>query len=217
MHRVARMRTILLKYPSPARTARSRLLPSALLLDVSSCSPSAAAAFCRGSNMRSAGTGCLRRRAQSGNFSRTNVATETLARSIISSTSWFASLTWYMPTSSGSCVSESISKRTSGDARVSAPASWRRLRSFLAMAFRPRMSSVSGSDLASSSILACASAYVSAAVLLMTLFVNRVLTTSASGVISQMALNARRSTPPRSEQMSSVRGLGSMSILRSTR
>lgn len=48
----------------------------------------------------------------------------------------------------------------------------------------------------SSSMRACASAYVSAARLAMTLLVKRTLTTSASGVISQIALKASRSTPP---------------------
>ena len=52
---------------------------------------------------------------------------------------------------------------------------------------------------------------------LMTLFVKRTLTTRASSVISQSTENARRSTSARRLQMSSVRGLGSMSILRCTR
>ena len=43
------------------------------------------------------------------------------------------------------------------------------------------------------------------------------LTASAWGVISQMTETARRSTPPRRLQMSSVRALGSMSIRRCTR
>ena len=51
----------------------------------------------------------------------------------------------------------------------------------------------------------------------MTLLVKRTLTGSASGVTSQITENARRSTPDRSEQMSSVSGLGSMSMRRCTR
>ena len=47
--------------------------------------------------------------------------------------------------------------------------------------------------------------------------VKRTLTAFAPASISHRTENARRSTPPRREQMSSVRGLGSMSILRCTR
>ncbi len=46
---------------------------------------------------------------------------------------------------------------------------------------------------------------------------HRTATTSAAGVISQMAEKARRSTPERRLQMSSVSGLGSMSMRRCTR
>jgi hypothetical protein len=51
----------------------------------------------------------------------------------------------------------------------------------------------------SSSMRVCASAYVSAALLAMTLLVKRTDNTSACGVISQMALKASRSTPPLQE------------------
>ena len=51
----------------------------------------------------------------------------------------------------------------------------------------------------------------------MTLLVKRTLTGTASGVTSHSTENAKRSTPARSEQMSSVRGLGSMSMRRCTR
>ena len=52
---------------------------------------------------------------------------------------------------------------------------------------------------------------------LMTLLVKRTLTVSISGVTSQITENASLSTPDLRLQMSSVRGLGSMSILRVTR
>ncbi len=52
---------------------------------------------------------------------------------------------------------------------------------------------------------------------LMTLLVKRTLTMRASLVISHSTENARRSTPARRLQMSSVSGLGSMSIRRCTR
>ena len=63
----------------------------------------------------------------------------------------------------------------------------------------------------------CASAYVMAARLRMRLLVNRVATMSASGVTSHRTLKASRSSPPRSEQISSVSGLGSMSMRLCTR
>eukprot|EP00955_Chlamydomonas_euryale_P062230 358314-Chlamydomonas_euryale.AAC.1 len=62
-----------------------------------------------------------------------------------------------------------------------------------------------------SSMRACASPYVSAARLRMTDLVKRTDTMSASGVISQMQLNARRSTPPlRAGQGVGMGGAGSI-------
>jgi len=52
---------------------------------------------------------------------------------------------------------------------------------------------------------------------LITLLVKRTATGCASGVSSQMTEKASRSPPARNEQMSSVSGLGSMSMRRCTR
>ena len=52
---------------------------------------------------------------------------------------------------------------------------------------------------------------------LITLLVKRTLTVSISGVTSQITENANLSTSDLRLQMSSVKGLGSMSILRVTR
>ena len=68
-----------------------------------------------------------------------------------------------MPTSVGLLVSVSMMNLTSGLASCRAPASCRRLRSFLASALRPRRPSESSSVSRVSSMRACASAYVRAA------------------------------------------------------
>ena len=83
--------------------------------------PAATAAFSSGSNWRGGGTGWRLSRAWAGKCFKMCSATVMLASSIISSTIWLASRTWYMPTSRGSCVSVSISNLTSGDAKVKAP------------------------------------------------------------------------------------------------
>lgn len=98
-----------------AKRGRTRLVSGLML------TPAATAAFSNGSNWRGGGTGCRLSSAWAGKCFRIWSATVMLASSIISSTMWFASLTWYMPTSKGSCVSVSISNLTSGDARVKAP------------------------------------------------------------------------------------------------
>mmetsp|Transcript_4558 Transcript_4558/g.11497 ORF Transcript_4558/g.11497 Transcript_4558/m.11497 type:complete len:310 (-) Transcript_4558:242-1171(-) len=183
--------------------------------------PHALHALSSGSNMRGAGVGCRRSSAWLGNARRMASALATLANNIISSTMWLASRVTYMPTSSGSLVSLSSSKRTSGDASVSAPASMRRRRSARAHRLMARRSRVSGAVSAASSMSACASAYVSAAELLMTALVKRGAWPGAGSPVSRSkrknTLKVRRSTPPRSEQMSSVSGLGSMSRRRCTR
>ncbi len=218
MQRVAMMRTSLLKYGSPSRTAASKDLASAALDEASSAKPAAAAARASGSSCRGGGGAWRRRSAAAGKARRHASATAQLARSMNSSTIWLASRTVYMPTSSGSCVSRSISKRTSGEASWSAPRAARAARSRRASAASALSPTETSSAARASSSRACASAYVSAARERMTDFVKRVASTSAlSGAISQITENARRSTPARSEQMSSVSAFGSMSRRRCTR
>mmetsp|Transcript_62634 Transcript_62634/g.198322 ORF Transcript_62634/g.198322 Transcript_62634/m.198322 type:complete len:334 (-) Transcript_62634:323-1324(-) len=216
MHRVAMIRMSLLKYGS-LPWAWSRLSARVRLEEGSISTPTLAAARMRGSNMRGVGVGWRRSMAQLAKCATILPATVQLARSIISSTIWLASRTWYMPTSMGSCVSVSSSKRTSGEASVSAPASPRRLRRIFAMRFISRRDFVIGSLTLGSSIRVCASRYDMAALLLMMLLLYLTPTTSASGVISQRTENASRSTSARREQISSVSGLGSMSMRRWTR
>mmetsp|Transcript_34947 Transcript_34947/g.56170 ORF Transcript_34947/g.56170 Transcript_34947/m.56170 type:complete len:222 (+) Transcript_34947:643-1308(+) len=221
MQRVATMRSSVLKYGSSGRTAASSESASARDDVTSITTPDAAHALSNGSNMRGAGVGCRRNSACDGYALRIASAEATLARSIISSTIWLASRVTYMPTSSGSDVSLSSSKRTSGDASVRAPASSRRRRSARAQALIPRRSTVSGASSPASSIIVCASAYVSAALDLITLFVNRGDTPGTGRFVCasnrKNTEKASLSTPPRREQMSSVSGLGSMSRRRCTR
>lgn len=159
----------------------------------------------------------------------------------------FAPRIWYIPASIGSLSpSSASSNRTSGEANSRAPASALRARiSFVkanivlsdAVTLRssergklfpsPSSTCISSSSSSSPSpstkcapsILACASAYVSAARDRITALKNLgggpAARPSASTVQAQEKVS--RSTPDLREQMSSVRALGSMSSLRSTR
>ena len=126
-----------------------------------------------------------------------------------------------MPTSSGSAVVLSSSNFTSGDARLSAPAATRRARNAFAHRLMFRRSFAKSLRSFGSSIIVCASWYVSAASLLMTAFVNRGGVPSTGKPVRasnrKNTENVKRSVPPRSEHMSSVSGLGSMSSRRFTR
>ena len=72
-------------------------------------------------------------------------ATEMFASSMNSSTIELASRCWYMATSVGSDVSESRTKRTSGEASERAPAATRAALSALASELSVRSDVVSGS------------------------------------------------------------------------
>ena len=132
--------------------------PVFLLVLTSHSTPTARHALSSGSNIRGAGVGWRLSSAYDGNARRIRSALATFANSIISSTIWLASLVTYIPTSSGWLVSLSISNRTSGDARVRAPASILRLRSDLAHALMFRRSFARGDASFGLSIMCCASA-----------------------------------------------------------
>mmetsp|Transcript_11350 Transcript_11350/g.47580 ORF Transcript_11350/g.47580 Transcript_11350/m.47580 type:complete len:318 (-) Transcript_11350:1288-2241(-) len=217
MHRVATMRSSVLKYASSGRVAASSESARALLDVTSIFTPAAAQLLSSGSNMRGAGAGCLRSIACEGNALRIASALATFARSIISSTIRFASRVTYMPTSRGSEVVLSSSNFTSGDARLRAPAATRLLRSALAQKLMFRRSFARSLTSSGSSIIACASWYVNAASLLMTAFVNRGCASGTGRPVVASNLknteNVKRSVPPLNEHMSSVSGFGSISSL----
>mmetsp|Transcript_14317 Transcript_14317/g.40698 ORF Transcript_14317/g.40698 Transcript_14317/m.40698 type:complete len:321 (+) Transcript_14317:871-1833(+) len=176
-------------------------------------------ALSRGSNIVLVGTGCRLSRADLEKpFSKMQVATVSFARSIISSTILLVSRVTYIPTSRGSCVSRSISNLTSGEASVRAPRSTLFCLSFLVTFLRSSRLVVMTS-VPPRSILSWASWYVRAALEWMTLLKNSgsPTTWAVSTLTLHSTLKANLSTLHRSEQMSSVKGLGSMSILRSTR
>ena len=205
--------------PPSLDPARSRESARCLEVVTSIWIPADWHALSRGSNIVLVGTGCLRRSALLENpRSKIRVATVSFARSIISSTTLLVSLVTYMPTSRGLFVSLSISNLTSGEAKVSAP---RSTLFFLSSLVTLRSSSrpLVMSSSPPRSIFSWASWYVSAALEWITLLKNSgsPTTSAVSTFILHSTEKANRSTPCRREQMSSVSGLGSMSILRSTR
>mmetsp|Transcript_43394 Transcript_43394/g.131153 ORF Transcript_43394/g.131153 Transcript_43394/m.131153 type:complete len:339 (+) Transcript_43394:763-1779(+) len=218
MQRVAIMRTNWLKKGSSSFTARVSESPSSLLLPkAKSSTPCLANNFFIVFRASSLGGGCLRRTPNIGKCSRILVATAWFANNMNSSIILFVSRNVYSATSVGSCVSESNSNFTSCEASSSAPLRIRSARMSFARRFSCRREAVSLDLSELSSILAWASAYDRAAWDLMIALQHLTSTISASDVISQTTENVSLSTPPRSEQMSVVNKLGSMSVRRSTR
>mmetsp|Transcript_60881 Transcript_60881/g.137663 ORF Transcript_60881/g.137663 Transcript_60881/m.137663 type:complete len:219 (-) Transcript_60881:1891-2547(-) len=218
MHRVHMIRSSLLKYSSSKRTAASSESASSRLSPIRMSTPTAFAAETNGVNCALLGAGCLRRRLSVGKCLRIFFPTVMLAKSMNSSTSALVSLSAYMATSSGFWVSVSSTKRTSGLASVSAPASMRRRRKILArwLSFKTASALTFSGWLGSSSI-SWASPYVCAPMLWMTLLQKSASTIWPSGVTSRMTEKAKRSWWPTREHSFSVSILGSMSSLRSTR
>mmetsp|Transcript_67813 Transcript_67813/g.180389 ORF Transcript_67813/g.180389 Transcript_67813/m.180389 type:complete len:218 (-) Transcript_67813:212-865(-) len=217
MERVARMRVSLLKYGSCGLTQPSSDLVRAREQETSSWKPCGSSE--RLSTSKEPGVGCGWRRsiAHCGKARVVSLPTEMLASSMNSSTIELASRRVYMPTSVGSRVSESRTKRTSGLARVRAPAAVRFALSCLAIELRVRRPRVSGSLREASSIRTCASSYESAAAERMTVFSKRVERTLACSSITQMHEKASRSTLPWREHRSSPSRLGTMSMRLLTR
>ena len=152
IERVARMRTSLLKYGSAGLVHASSESESAKDELASSSKPCARSAWLRPSKAPGGGGGWRRRIACWGKACAICLATVMLARSINSSTIELASLRLYIATSVGSRVSESSTKRTSGDARERAPLAARFALSAFASRLSVRSDSVRGSTRRASSI-----------------------------------------------------------------